>query len=330
MKELYLLRAEEISNILEGQEEKIMDIIAQAYVDHRAGKSSLPHSIFLRFPNSERNRIIGLPAYLGGNTEAAGMKWISSFPDNIDHDMERASALMILNNTTNGHAEAVLESSIISAKRTAASAVVAAQLIHGNPDERVIGFVGCGRINREISVFLKKVFKKVEKFIAYDIVPERAKAFLDIIKVDGMEVEVVESIDEIFKEAPLVSFATTVGIPYVADISACTADSTILNISLRDFEPEVILASDNIVDDLDHVCREKTSIHLAEQTSGNREFVRCPIADIIEGKQTGRVNGKPTIYSPFGLGVLDLALGCYVKDRGIKENKGTIIEDFLP
>ena len=329
MKELLLIKAGEVKEILD-DEEVIMEIVSKAYVVHTAGKSSLPQSVFLRFPDQEQNRIIGLPAYLPDDVNAAGIKWISSFPDNINHGIERASALMILNDVKNGHAQAVLESSIISAKRTAASAALAAEFIHSNPDETVVGFVGCGRINLEISQFLKKKFKNIKKLVAFDMVPERAETFLKSIKTEGMETEVVSSTDEVFQKAPLVSFATTAGVPYINTISSCTQNSTILNISLRDFGPEAILKADNIVDDLDHVCREQTSIHLAEQVCGNRNFVRCPIADIITGKEKGRVEGKTAIYSPFGLGVLDLALACYVRKKAKEKGLGTVIEDFLP
>lgn len=330
MKELYLIKAKEVAEILDEKETEIMQIVSKAYVLHTAGESSLPNSIFLRFPNNGLNRIIGLPAYLRGNINAAGMKWISSFPDNINHGIERASALMILNNIENGHAEVVLEGSIISSKRTAASAALAAKLIHSNPDETVLGFVGCGRINREISMFLKSAFKNVKKLIAYDLDSKRAEGFLDDIKENGMSTTVAESVYDVFRTALLVSFATTVGTPYIHDISACNSDSTILNISLRDFGPEVILSADNIVDDLEHVCRERTAIHLAEQTCGNRDFVRCPIADVITGKQKGRMEGKTVIYSPFGLGVLDLALADYVRKQAKEKGMGTVIENFLP
>jgi len=330
MKELYLLKAEDISKILAGQEKKVMDIVAQSYVDHTAGKSSLPHSAFLRFPGDDRNRIISLPAYLGGNTNTAGMKWISSFPGNIDRGLERASALFILNNMDTGHAEAVLEGSVISAKRTAASAALAAKLLHGDPGETVIGFVGCGKINKEISLFLKAVFKNLQKLVAFDTVPERAEQFLQEIKADGIEVDVLDSIEDIFQTAPLVSFATTAGSPYISDISACTPDSTILNISLRDFAPEMVLASDNIVDDADHVCREKTSLHLTEQLTGSRTFIRAAIADIITGSHPPRSPGKLSLYSPFGLGVLDLALACHVRRIAVENSMGSTIEHFFP
>lgn len=329
MNELLLIKAREITEILNNEEE-IMDIVSKAYVAHTAGKSSLPQSVFLRFPNNKLNRIIGLPAYLEDDVNTAGIKWISSFPENIKHGIERASALMILNNIENGHAETILESSIISAKRTAASAAVAAKLIHSNLNETVVGFVGCGRINKEINVFLRKIFKNIKKLVVFDMLPERAEQFINDIKTEGVEAEVASSVEEVLQKAPLVSFATTAGEPYIHDISSFSPNSTILNISLRDFTPKVILGADNIVDDLDHVCRESTSIHLAEQVCGNRDFVRCPIADIITGKEKGRVEGKTAIYSPFGLGVLDLALACYVRKKAKEKGIGLVIEDFLP
>jgi ornithine cyclodeaminase len=36
------------------------------------------------------------------------------------------------------------------------------------------------------------------------------------------------------------------------------------------------------------------------------------------------------IYSPFGLGVLDLALARYVRDEAARRGLGTTVEDFLP
>lgn len=146
----------------------------------------------------------------------------------------------------------------------------------------------------------------------------------------AIEAEIVNSVSEVFVAAQLTIFATTVGEPYVFDISECNENSTILNISLRDFDPEVVLKCDNVVDDLDHVCRENTSIHLTANKIGNTDFVRCGIADVIKNNQPGRISGKPVMFSPFGLGVLDIALGKYVLAKADEAGMGTVIEDFLP
>ncbi len=331
MNEIKIIKAKEIASILSNKENDIMEIVANAYAEHKYGVSSLPHSIFLRFPENKRNRIIGLPAYLGGEYNIAGMKWISSFPANTERNIERASAVLLVNELDTGHVKAVLESSIISAKRTAGSAAIAAKLLHSNKNEDTIGFVGCGRINEEMYRFMRAAFPTLKKIVLYDLSTERAERFIEIIKPMGaIEAEIVNSVSEVFVAAQLTIFATTVGEPYVFDISECNENSTILNISLRDFDPEVVLKCDNVVDDLDHVCRENTSIHLTANKIGNTDFVRCGIADVIKNNQPGRIGGKPVMFSPFGLGVLDIALGKYVLAKADEAGMGTVIEDFLP
>ena len=140
---------------------------------------------------------------------------------------------------------------------------------------------------------------------------------------------VVGSVNEVFENAKLVCFATTAGVPYISEIPACDKNTTILNISLRDFSPEFVEQCDNIVDDLDHVCRERTSIHLTEQKLNTRSFVRGTLADVVSKKIEKRVSDKRVLFSPFGLGILDLALANVVKMEADKENIGTMIKNFM-
>jgi len=59
------LNSDDVRVLLDGREQEILAVAAAAYKAHGRGDSSLPHSLFLRFPADERNRIIALPAYLG-------------------------------------------------------------------------------------------------------------------------------------------------------------------------------------------------------------------------------------------------------------------------
>jgi 2,3-diaminopropionate biosynthesis protein SbnB len=331
--DLHILKASDISALLEQRETEIIQIVRTAYEIHARGASSLPHSTFLRFPDSQRNRIIALPAYLGEDFNLAGVKWIASFPGNHDRGLARASAVMILNSAETGLPEAILEGSLISAKRTAASAALGAQFLHQDPAVAVVGLIGCGLINFEIARFLLAVFPTITTFVVFDTLPESAQRFADksqSLKA-GLDVVVAKTIDDVLSSTPLVSFATTAIEPHVSDLSACAPNSTILHISLRDLTPEVILAADNIVDDVDHVSRAQTSIHLAEQQVNNRDFVRCTLADITSGAAPARPEpDRIAIFSPFGLGVLDLALSQFVLRQARDQRLGTTISGFLP
>jgi ornithine cyclodeaminase/alanine dehydrogenase-like protein (mu-crystallin family) len=90
----------------------------------------------------------------------------------------------------------------------------------------------------------------------------------------------------------------------------------------------VILAADNVVDDVDHCLQADTSPHLAEQQSGHRRFITGTIADAVRGKL--RFNAeRPVVYSPFGMGILDLAVGRFVDGEARRSGRIIQIPNFF-
>lgn len=331
--DVLILRAREISRLLRGRERDIMSLVAKAYRLHSEGRSFLPQSSFVHFPGNDRNRIIALPAYLGGDVDSVGIKWVSSFPNNHKVNLDRASALIILNSVETGRPEVILEGSIISAKRTAASAALAARFIPDGEQASGIGIIGCGLINFEVLSFVLIDQPKASRILLFDTDSNRALCFEQKCKdkFPSRQVVVGRNVGDVLASCSLISIATNATTPHMKDISLCKSGAKILHISLRDFQPEVILKCDNVVDDMDHVCRANTSIHLTEQRQGNRQFITCTLADILKGKSTGRTHAQSVvIFSPFGLGVLDIALGAYVRTLAYEECIGVRVLDFMP
>lgn len=329
---IMILGGNDVLSLLNDREIDIIDTVRRAYLVHQEGNSSLPHSTFLRFPSDQQNRIIALPAYLGAEFNVAGMKWVSSFPANLNWGGDRASAVVVLNSPVTGRPEAIVEGSIISARRTAASAALAAQCLK-NKGEAKVGILGCGLINFETIRFLLASCPEINGFTLYDLDVNRANRFSQKCEQEfgNIKVRIVEKISDLLRNSSLISIATTAIHPYIADLSECLPGAVILHISLRDISPEVILDCDNIVDDVDHVCRAQTSIHLAEQIVGNRNFIRCTLADILRNAApAGRDAESFRVFSPFGLGVLDLAVAKLVYDLAQQRGRGSIIDSFFP
>jgi N-[(2S)-2-amino-2-carboxyethyl]-L-glutamate dehydrogenase len=331
--DIVILKGHEVNALLEGREAELLETVRRAYVAHARGESSLPHSSFLNFPNEQRNRIIALPAYLGRDFDIAGIKWIASFPNNVEHGMDRASAVVILNSARTGNPKAIIEGSIPSAKRTAASAALAARSLHQGSVEGGIGLVGCGLINFEILRFLRATLPGAGRFIVFDLNPRRAEKFKQSCQdaFSDISVEVAADVTSVLSDCSLISLATTAVKPHLDDLSACAAGTTILHISLRDMTPEVVLSCDNVVDDIGHVCRAQTSVHLAEQLTGRRDFIRCTLSDVLLGQAPPRRDDESVLlFSPFGLGVLDLAVSQFVYGLALEQERGLIIDSFLP
>ena len=321
----------QVQQALQGSEKQVVELVEATYRLHGAGDSVNPPSYFLRFPDRPTSRIIALPASIGGDVPVDGLKWISSFPENVAAGIPRASAVLILNDHDTGYPFAVLESSIISATRTAASAALAADWLsreRGRPTR--IGFIGTGLINRYVHTFLHGTGWSFDEIGLFDLSADSAAGFHGYLERAGTggRVTVHGSAEELIRASDLVVFATVAGAPHVHDPAWFAHNPLVLHVSLRDLSPEIVLASTNIVDDVEHCLKADTSPHLAEQRVGNRDFVNGTLADVMDGRVALPAD-RPVVFSPFGLGVLDLAVGKHVYDVVTRSGDLHVIDGFF-
>lgn len=321
----------QVQQALQGREKQIVELVEATYRLHNAGESVNPPSHFLRFPDRPSSRIIALPASIGGEAGVDGLKWISSFPQNVAAGIPRASAVLILNDRRTGYPFACMEASIISATRTAASAALAAdRLSRGRPRPTRVGFFGTGLIARYIHTFLAGTGWSFDAIGVHDVSADSAAGFRCYLEQSGATgwIVVHDSPEQLIRGSDLVVFATVAARPHVCDPSWFAHRPLVLHVSLRDLAPEVVLASDNIVDDVEHCLRADTSVHLAEQRTGTRDFLTGTLTDVMDGRVT--LSGDRTVvFSPFGLGVLDLAVGKYVYDEVAGSGELHVVDGFF-
>jgi 2,3-diaminopropionate biosynthesis protein SbnB len=328
MSDFHVIPGAVINDILHTHLHSMVGRVEVAYLQHHAGQTINPDSYFLRFPDQPANRIIALPAAIDGKDAVAGIKWISSFPGNVAQQKPRASAVVILNDRETGYPYACLEGAQISAVRTAASAVSGAFWLNRQSRKAAsVGFIGAGVIARNIAQMLAVEGWQIGGAVVHDFDAASAGALTAFVEQTDLCTARPGTLDEALA-ADLVIFATTAGEPYVKPPMSFRAGQVVLNISLRDIAPQLLLEADNLCDDVEHCMKANTSPHLTEQLSGNRSFMNGTLAGLIRG-EVQLDDRKPAIFSPFGLGVLDLALSKFIVDTALADGTAVAIDSFF-
>jgi ornithine cyclodeaminase len=74
--------------------------------------------------------------------------------------------------------------------------------------------------------------------------------------------------------------------------------------------------------------KANTSVHLTEQLVGNRNFVTGTLAEIMTGRRSV-TRSRPIVFSPFGMGILDVAVGKWVYDQAVTAQQDLRLSDFF-
>ncbi|MGO4294960.1 2,3-diaminopropionate biosynthesis protein SbnB [Chitinophaga sp. RAB17] len=287
---------------------------------------SQPIKPYLRY-GDPKNRIIAMPAYVGGGSPLAGIKWIASFPDNIHKNKLRANSVTILNEHDSGVPICVINTSMISAVRTAAvsGVLVEKYLALKKADERfTVGIIGFGPIGRmHLSMVSALLGNRLEKVLLYDV------KGVDLSAVDASlreKVTIGDSWEACYTDADIFITCTVSTSPYVD--KAPLKGSLQLNVSLRDYKVEMVSHMDVvIVDDWEEVCRQNTDIENMHKVMGLEKQDTLSIADIVCKDALSGKDDAVIMFNPMGMAIFDIAVGGYYYQQAIRKNIGAVMPD---
>jgi ornithine cyclodeaminase len=135
-----------------------------------------PLKPYLRWAGADHiaDRIIAMPCYMGGEQALAGLKWIGSRQHNpARFGLERASAVIVLNDAETNYPIALMEGGLISGMRTAAiTAVATRHLARSGFTE--LACIGCGPIARMQMLTLLEQFPSIARLHLFDLSPAAA------------------------------------------------------------------------------------------------------------------------------------------------------------
>ena len=279
---------------------------------------SQPIKPYLRY-GAKDNRIIAMPAYIGGENKTAGIKWIASFPSNIKKGIKRAHATVILNNADTGEPYCIINTGVISAIRTAAvSGALFKRYIDNTSKTKVnVGIIGFGPIGRtHLDMVMSLGEDKMETIFIYDL---NEISLNDIPSNIVKKIKIISSWEEIFDVADVLITCTVSSGRYITKEGR--KGTLHLNVSLRDYCPEFMKTVDvMIVDNWEEICRENTDIEFMHL---NHNLNKEDVFELSSSKfEVSEVDNKVIMFNPMGMAIFDMAISNYYYEYSKKENIG--------
>jgi alanine dehydrogenase len=115
-----------------------LDAVREAFIAHYRGEWTMPPKVYVT--NYPAGDFRAMPALGAGH---ALLKWVTSFPGNPALGLPTVSGVVLVSNAETGALEAVLEAGTVTALRTGAAAVLAAETL-GRPDATSAVVIGAG------------------------------------------------------------------------------------------------------------------------------------------------------------------------------------------
>jgi ornithine cyclodeaminase/alanine dehydrogenase-like protein (mu-crystallin family) len=118
--------------------ERALEAVRDAFVHYARGEWTMPPKVYV--PAYPAGDFRAMPALGGGH---ALLKWVTSFPGNPAQGLPTVMGLVLLSDASNGVLRAVLDAGAVTALRTGAAAVLAAETL-GRADAETAAVVGAG------------------------------------------------------------------------------------------------------------------------------------------------------------------------------------------
>jgi alanine dehydrogenase len=118
--------------------ERAVDVVRDAFAAYARGEWSMPSKVYV--PAYPAGDFRAMPALGGGY---ALLKWVTSFPGNPELGLPTVTGLVVVSDASNGMPAAVLDAGAVTALRTGAAAVLAAETL-GRADAETASVIGAG------------------------------------------------------------------------------------------------------------------------------------------------------------------------------------------
>jgi len=299
---------------------EIIDVVEKAFREKGEGRVEMPPKPGIH-PKADAF-IHAMPAFIP-KMKAAGMKWVSGFPNNHRYNLPYIMGVLILNDLGTGVPICIMNAAWVTAKRTGAATAVAAKYL-AKKDSRVFGILGCGVQGRHNLEAVFTAFKGLEEVRAYDISKTNLERYvLDMTKKYGLHIVPVDSPKKAVKGSDIVVTAGPILKHPKPAIEATWFDDGSFACPL-DFDsywkPQAMHSMHKFcTDDLEQLLYYQSVGYFCDIPN-----VHADLGELVTGKKLGRENDfERTMSMNLGLAIEDMAAAKRIYEKAKSKGIGT-------
>lgn len=285
--------------------------------------------------------VLGVPAHEGGFHIKAGVlqldrpyfvaKINANFPQNPKRlGLPTIQGVVVLSDAENGYPLAVMDSTEITAQRTAAATAVAAKYL-ARPESKTLTICGCGIQGRVSLRALRRLFP-LEKVFAYDVDSTRSEKFADDLSAElGIAIKALDQLgDKVLQSDICVTctpskqfFLKPEHIAPGTFVAAVGAD----NEEKQELDPTLLGRSKVVVDLVDQCATIGELHHALEQKVMTKDQVYAELGEVVAAAKPGRTSSDEVIvFDSTGMALQDVVTAALVYEKAKQQGAGTTIE----
>jgi alanine dehydrogenase len=284
--------------------ERAVEAVRDAFVAYARGDWTMPPKVYV--PAYPAGDFRAMPALGGGH---ALLKWVTSFPGNPERGLPTVTGLVLLSDASTGMLVAVLDAAAVTALRTGAAAVLAAETL-GRADAGAAAVIGAGVNGRAVARTFRARGRDV---VVWDVDAERAAAVAAEVggtvaasREDALAADVVVTVTP-GREIVLGEGSLRPG----QHASLMGADGP----GKAEIAVEELARVHVFCDDWEQASHNGDLVHAVEAGVVGREDV-TELGAVLVGVAEGRRSGdETTVFDSTGLAIQDLAVALAALER---------------
>jgi ornithine cyclodeaminase/alanine dehydrogenase-like protein (mu-crystallin family) len=283
---------------------RAVEAVREAFVAYARGEWTMPPKVYV--PAYPAGDFRAMPALGAGH---ALLKWVTSFPGNPARGLPTVTGLVLLSDASDGSLRAALDAGVVTALRTGAAAVLAAETL-GRPDAETAAVIGAGVNGRATA---KTFLSRGRSVMLWDVDELRARAV-----ADELGAEVASSREDALAADLLVT--VTPGHEILLQEGSLQPGQHV-SLMGADGPGKAEIAVDELArvrvfcDDWEQASHNGELVHAIEAGKISRKEV-TQLGDVLAGTVPGRQSPDDiTIFDSTGLAIQDLAVALTAMER---------------